>query len=113
MLQGFALGGEVGPSTAFLLEAAPLNRRGFYTAFQGWSQNLAVLASGLVGFTLANTLSERQLQDFGCASLSGWRGHRAFWIDDAAQACRKRFTRQSWQARTRAAASALRVAILA
>jgi MFS transporter, MHS family, citrate/tricarballylate:H+ symporter len=65
MLQGFALGGEVGPSTAFLLEAAPLNRRGFYTAFQTWSQNLAILTSGLVGFTLANTLSERQLQDFG------------------------------------------------
>jgi MFS transporter, MHS family, citrate/tricarballylate:H+ symporter len=65
MLQGFALGGEVGPSTAFLLEAAPLDRRGFYTAFQGWSQNLAVLASGLVGFALANTLSERQLETFG------------------------------------------------
>ncbi|MGB6547043.1 MAG: MFS transporter, partial [Candidatus Acidiferrales bacterium] len=31
MLQGFALGGEVGPTTAFLLEAAPLERRGFYT----------------------------------------------------------------------------------
>jgi MHS family citrate/tricarballylate:H+ symporter-like MFS transporter len=65
MLQGFALGGEVGPSTAFLLEAAPLNRRGFYTSFQGWSQNLAVLASGLVGFALANLLNERQLQSFG------------------------------------------------
>jgi MHS family citrate/tricarballylate:H+ symporter-like MFS transporter len=65
MVQGFALGGEVGPSTAFLLEAAPLNRRGFYTSFQGWSQNLAVLASGLVGFALANLLNERQLQSFG------------------------------------------------
>ncbi|MGB6431822.1 MAG: MFS transporter [Candidatus Acidiferrales bacterium] len=65
MLQGFALGGEVGPSTAFLLEAAPLDRRGFYTAFQGWSQSLAVLTSGLVGFALANLLNERQLQSFG------------------------------------------------
>src|ERR1700691_6764108 len=34
MVQGFALGGEVGPTTAFLLEAAPPERRGFYTAFQ-------------------------------------------------------------------------------
>ncbi len=34
MLQGFALGGEVGPTTAFLLEAAPPERRGFYTSFQ-------------------------------------------------------------------------------
>src|SRR5258708_2515346 len=32
MLQGFALGGEVGPTTAFLLEVAPPERRGFYTA---------------------------------------------------------------------------------
>ena len=30
LLQGFALGGEVGPNAAFLMEAAPPNRRGFY-----------------------------------------------------------------------------------
>lgn len=65
MLQGFALGGEVGPTTAFLLEAAPPERRGFYAAFQAWTQHLSVLASGLVGFGLASVLSERQLQDFG------------------------------------------------
>jgi MFS family permease len=65
MLQGFALGGEVGPTTAFLLEAAPQERRGFYTSFQPWSQHLSILISGLVGFGLANTLSEQQLQDFG------------------------------------------------
>jgi MFS transporter, MHS family, citrate/tricarballylate:H+ symporter len=65
MVQGFALGGEVGPTTAFLLEAAPPERRGFYTAFQAWTQDVAVLASGLVGFGLANTLSPQQLQDYG------------------------------------------------
>ncbi len=65
MLQGFALGGEVGPTTAFLLEAAPPERRGFYTAFQSWTQNVSILLSGMVGLELANTLSERQLQDFG------------------------------------------------
>jgi MHS family citrate/tricarballylate:H+ symporter-like MFS transporter len=65
LLQGFALGGEVGPSTAFLLEAAPPERRGFYTSFQSWSQHLSVLISGLVGFGLANILSPQQLQDFG------------------------------------------------
>ena len=65
MLQGFALGGEVGPTTAFLLEAAPLERRGFYTSFQSWSQHLSILISGLVGFGLANALSQQQLQDFG------------------------------------------------
>jgi MFS transporter, MHS family, citrate/tricarballylate:H+ symporter len=65
MLQGFALGGEVGPTTAFLLEAAPPERRGFYTAFQLSTQGLSNLVSGLVGLGLANMLSERQLQDFG------------------------------------------------
>jgi len=65
LLQGFALGGEVGPSTAFLLEAAPPERRGFYTSFQSWSQHLSVLISGLVGFGLANVLSPQQLQDYG------------------------------------------------
>lgn len=65
MLQGFALGGEVGPTTAFLLEVAPPERRGFYTAFQMWTQDLSILISGLVGFGLANALSEQQLQDFG------------------------------------------------
>jgi MHS family citrate/tricarballylate:H+ symporter-like MFS transporter len=48
MLQGFALGGEVGPTTAFLLEAAPPERRGFYAAFQSWTQDLSVLCAGLV-----------------------------------------------------------------
>jgi len=65
MLQGFALGGEVGPTTAFLLEAAPPERRGFYTAFQLWSQHLSVTIAGLVGFGLANLLNAQQLQDYG------------------------------------------------
>ncbi len=65
MLQGFALGGEVGPTTAFLLEAAPPERRGFYTAFQAWSQHLSITIAGIVGFGLANLLNAQQLQDYG------------------------------------------------
>jgi MHS family citrate/tricarballylate:H+ symporter-like MFS transporter len=65
MVQGFALGGEVGPTTAFLLESAPPERRGFYASFQMWSQHLAILLAGLVGFGLAKSLSEQQLQSFG------------------------------------------------
>jgi MFS family permease len=65
MVQGFALGGEVGPTTAFLLEAAAPERRGFYAAFQPWTQDVAVLLSGLVGFALANLLNAQQLQDYG------------------------------------------------
>jgi MFS transporter, MHS family, citrate/tricarballylate:H+ symporter len=65
MVQGFALGGEVGPTTAFLLEAAPPERRGFYTAFQYWTQDLSILVAGLVGFGLSSVLNDQQLQDFG------------------------------------------------
>lgn len=46
MAQGFALGGEVGPNTAFLLEAAPPGRRALYVSLQYATQGVAVLASG-------------------------------------------------------------------
>ncbi len=65
LVQGFALGGEVGPTTAFLLEAAPPERRGYYTAFQFWTQDISVLFSGLVGYVISSLLNEQQLQDFG------------------------------------------------
>jgi MHS family citrate/tricarballylate:H+ symporter-like MFS transporter len=65
LLQGFALGGEVGPTTAFMIEAAPPQHRGFYAAMQAWTQDLAILVAGVVGFALANALSEQQLQDWG------------------------------------------------
>jgi MFS family permease len=67
LCQGFALGGEVGPTTAFLVEAAPASRRGFYGAWQGGSQNLANLVGGLVGVALAATVGEASL------NLWGWR----------------------------------------
>jgi MHS family citrate/tricarballylate:H+ symporter-like MFS transporter len=70
LCQGFALGGEVGPTTAFLVEAAPPGRRGFYGAWQGGSQNLANLVGGLVGVALAATA--------GAASLDLWGWRVAF-----------------------------------
>jgi MHS family citrate/tricarballylate:H+ symporter-like MFS transporter len=65
LLQGFALGGEVGPTTAFMAEAAPPHRRGLYLSMQYATQDGAVLVAGLVGTTLAATLSAQQLQDWG------------------------------------------------
>jgi MFS family permease len=65
LVQGFALGGEVGPTTAFMAEAAPPHRRGFYLSMQYATQDGAVLTAGLVGTTLAALLSDRQLQDWG------------------------------------------------
>jgi MFS family permease len=65
LLQGFALGGEVGPTTAFLLESAPLNRRGLYVSLQSATQYFATLCAGLVGFVLASLLSHDALDQWG------------------------------------------------
>ena len=65
LLQGFAVGGEVGPATMFLLEAAPANRRMFFSSWQFASQNLGALASGLIGFLLALALSKSSFNEWG------------------------------------------------
>jgi len=72
LCQGFALGGEVGPTTAFLVEAAPPAKRGLYGAWQGGSQNLASIVGGLVGVSLATFA--------GAASLEAWGWRVAFLI---------------------------------
>ena len=65
IVQGFALGGEVGPSSVYLVEAAPSHRRGFYASWQIASQGLAVAAAGLVGVILSSLLTKEQLIDWG------------------------------------------------
>ncbi|MCP5183009.1 MAG: MFS transporter [Pseudomonadales bacterium] len=65
LIQGFALGGEVGPTTAYVLEAAPIRYRGLYSSLQSMTQEVAVLVAGLVGFVLANLLDGDQLQAWG------------------------------------------------
>ena len=65
LLQGFALGGELAASTAFLVEAAPARRRGFYVSLQYMTQDMAVLAAGIVGFGLAAVLTPDQLDAWG------------------------------------------------
>jgi MHS family citrate/tricarballylate:H+ symporter-like MFS transporter len=65
LLQGFALGGEVGPSTAFLVEAAPAHRRAFYVAFQAATQSLAIVLAGLIGLILSTQLDPALLDAWG------------------------------------------------
>jgi MFS transporter, MHS family, citrate/tricarballylate:H+ symporter len=65
LLQGFALGGEVGPSTAFLMEAAPPSRRGLYVSLQATSADFAVCIAGLVGVGLASMLDTHALDAWG------------------------------------------------
>jgi MFS family permease len=65
LIQGFALGGEVGPTTAYMVEAAPPHRRGLYGSMQYLTQDAANLLAALVGVTLSSTLSPQHLQDWG------------------------------------------------
>jgi MFS family permease len=65
LVQGFALGGEVGPSTAFLAEAAPPHRRGLYVSMQMFGQNIAVLVAGLVGLALSQVMNDAILASWG------------------------------------------------
>jgi MHS family citrate/tricarballylate:H+ symporter-like MFS transporter len=65
LIQGFALGGEVGPNAAFLLEAAPPGRRGFYLSIHLATADLAVLVAGIVGLTLSSLLSASMLDAWG------------------------------------------------
>ncbi len=53
LLQGFALGGEVGPSSAFLLESAPLHRRGLWVSLQFSTQWLGTFAAAAMVILLA------------------------------------------------------------
>ena len=65
LLQGFALGGEVGPTTAYLMEAAPLEKRGLYASLQYSTQGLAVMTAGLIGVLLARILDPEALDAWG------------------------------------------------
>lgn len=64
LVQGFGLGGEVGPTTAYMVEAAPEGRRGFYGSFQYVSQDAAVVLASLIGVIMSKLMSP--------ADLAGW-----------------------------------------
>ncbi|HVU29080.1 MAG TPA: MFS transporter [Sphingomicrobium sp.] len=65
LLQGFALGGEVGPNAAFLMEAAPPHRRGFYLSIHLATADVATLLAGFVGLSLSTLLTAQQLDEWG------------------------------------------------
>jgi MFS transporter, MHS family, citrate/tricarballylate:H+ symporter len=65
LVQGFAVGGEVGPSTAILAESAPPRRRGLYVSLQYVGQDGAILFAGIVGVTLSSVMTSAALTDWG------------------------------------------------
>ncbi|CAM2169218.1 MFS transporter, MHS family, proline/betaine transporter [Paraburkholderia sacchari] len=65
LVQGFAVGGEVGASTTMLLEYADDRTRGFYGSWQFVSQGLNVVCGALLGVALSSALSPEALQSWG------------------------------------------------
>jgi len=65
LIQGFGLGGEVGPNAAFLLEAAPPHRRSLYLSIHLATADVAVLVAGIVGFTLSSVMTAPVLDAWG------------------------------------------------
>ena len=65
LLQGFAMGGEVGPITAYAAEAAPRGHRARYVSMLGTGQGVAVLCSGLTGYALARLLAPADMDSYG------------------------------------------------
>lgn len=65
LVQGLAYGGEFGPTSAFLLEVAPPDQRGFYSSWQFASQGIAFIAAGGLGIALAAALTPEELQAWG------------------------------------------------
>jgi MFS transporter, MHS family, citrate/tricarballylate:H+ symporter len=65
LVQGFSLGGEVGPTTAYLMEAAAVGRRGFAVSWQPASQQIAATTGALVGTVLSELMTSEALDSYG------------------------------------------------
>ena len=71
LIQGFAVGGEFGGATAYLVEQTP-GRKGFFASWQCSGQGLAAVLASAFGVLLTTTLSPEALRSWG------WRVPFAF-----------------------------------
>jgi MHS family citrate/tricarballylate:H+ symporter-like MFS transporter len=65
LLQSFALGGEVGAISAYLVESAPAGRRGSYMALQTVTQALGSALAGFAGYILSTVLDRENFERYG------------------------------------------------
>lgn len=65
MMQGLAWGGEAGPATTFIMEAAPEGKRAFYASWQIVAQGIAGITAGIIGYMLTVMLTPQQLGSWG------------------------------------------------
>lgn len=64
LLQGFAVAGEFGSSTAFMIEHSA-QRKGFFSSWQMSGQNMAKLLAAMFGFGLTTLLTVQHLHSWG------------------------------------------------
>lgn len=64
LLQGFAVAGEFGSATAFLVEHSR-ERKGFFASFQWFGQGLAAVLASLFGVVMLGALTPDQLNSWG------------------------------------------------
>ncbi|MGJ7551739.1 MFS transporter [Pseudomonas alloputida] len=65
LLQGFAVGGQIGTSTTMLMEYADKDSRGYYCSWQTFSQSLGICIGALMVTLLSNLLSPTAMDSWG------------------------------------------------
>jgi MHS family proline/betaine transporter-like MFS transporter len=65
LIQGFSAGGEIGGATAFLIEHARPDERGFIASWQQASQAFALLLGSLVGASVTGVLGPEAVEAWG------------------------------------------------
>jgi len=65
LIQGLSAGVELGGTSVYLAEIATPGRRGFYTAWQSGSQQVAVMFAAVLGLILSRTLQPEQMAGWG------------------------------------------------
>jgi MHS family citrate/tricarballylate:H+ symporter-like MFS transporter len=65
LLQGFSAGVELGGVSIYLFEIATPGNKGFYTAFQSASQQVAIFVAAIIGFALNEFLTPEDISDWG------------------------------------------------
>ena len=65
LLQGFATGGEYASSTAFVIEAAPDDKKGLYGSWQFFGQCFAILLGSSVAAAVNHFMSPETLNSWG------------------------------------------------
>ena len=65
LLQGFSAGVELGGVSVYLSEMATPGHKGFYVSWQSASQQVAIMASSVIGYLLSQWLLPAQINDWG------------------------------------------------